>query len=243
MANMIPSNSLSPQSSKRRPLLEPQSERVHYADESTVFSATLNLFHGGLVAPAETTYDSIHQLLVAETLEERDELTKQWRDHKLQELNFIGVVGALLAGCLTSTGSWPAILDNGTEQPWPVRACWYCGIVFSLFSVLTAAQQSVRLHRLSAHKDSMMNIRHYMGSRVKNAMTGEVEIKPRRFQVYGWQASVMFLGLSVLSMLLGMVILIWASTQYGPSKRRGIDSWWDNAAKVSWIEGDHQSIC
>lgn len=106
----------------------------------------------GLMKPLQTTYETITILLVAETEQERDELTKQWRDHKLEELNFIGIVGALLAGCLTSTGSWPTILPNGRSSPWTVQACWYTGIVFALFSVLTAAQQSVRLHRLSAPK-------------------------------------------------------------------------------------------
>lgn len=31
-------------------------------------------------------------LLNAEDLGERDHLTREWRDHKLQELNFVGVV-------------------------------------------------------------------------------------------------------------------------------------------------------
>jgi hypothetical protein len=49
---------------------------------------------------------------------------------------------ALLAGVLTSTGSWPNILPNGEESPWSVRTSWYCGIILSLFSILSAADQT-----------------------------------------------------------------------------------------------------
>ncbi|PSK40017.1 hypothetical protein B9Z65_7957 [Elsinoe australis] len=40
-----------------------------------------------------TTYDPIFALLNADTRDERDRLTEKWRDHKLSELNFIGIVG------------------------------------------------------------------------------------------------------------------------------------------------------
>lgn len=39
-----------------------------------------------------TTYDPIEELLNAETDDRRDELTQRWKDNKLQELNFIGIV-------------------------------------------------------------------------------------------------------------------------------------------------------
>jgi hypothetical protein len=39
-----------------------------------------------------TTYDLIFFLLNADGEEERDELTLRWKDNKLQELNFLGIV-------------------------------------------------------------------------------------------------------------------------------------------------------
>ncbi|KAJ4368400.1 hypothetical protein N0V83_006757 [Neocucurbitaria cava] len=108
----------------------------------------LQFFGGGIYAPDPSTYDPIEILLNTEDTEQRDELTVRWRDNKLSELSFIGVVAALLAGVLTSTGSWPNILPNGKQSPWPVRTSWYCGIVLALFSILSAANQTVRLHRL-----------------------------------------------------------------------------------------------
>ncbi|KAK4548378.1 hypothetical protein LTR36_010249 [Oleoguttula mirabilis] len=177
--------------SKTRLLPEPMDADgpCDYASDFTSLGTLLQMFSGGAIAPSQTTYDSITLLLTAPTEAERDTLTKQWRDHKLEELNFIGVVGALLAGCLTSTGSWPTVLSNGQEAPWTVRTCWFVGIVFALFAVLTAAQQSMRLHRLSAHRDALRNIRHFMGARTRDR-EGLVTIRPRRLQVYGWQASI-----------------------------------------------------
>ncbi|KAK1091544.1 hypothetical protein LTR48_006076 [Friedmanniomyces endolithicus] len=102
--------------------------------------------------------------------------------------------------------SWPTILSSGVESPWIVRTCWYCGIVFSLFAVLTAAQQSIRLHRMSTHRDAWRNIRLFMGAKYRDE-EGVVRIRPRRFQVFGWQASIMFLTFSVLTMVLGMCLL------------------------------------
>lgn len=54
--------------------------------------SVLNMFRSGLVAPSETTYDSMSELLNENDPDEKNRLTEQWRDHKLQELNFIGVV-------------------------------------------------------------------------------------------------------------------------------------------------------
>lgn len=80
----------------------------------------------------------------------------------------------------------------------------------------------------------MRYIRHFMGARTRDS-EGVLRIKPRRFQVYGWQAGVMFLTLSVAAMILGMCVLIWSSTAFGPAKIKGT-GWWDNNSKlaVAW---------
>ncbi|KAF2667535.1 hypothetical protein BT63DRAFT_426397 [Microthyrium microscopicum] len=176
-----------------------------------------------------TTYDPIFALLNADTSEERDKLTEKWVDHKLQELNFIGIVGALIAGVLTSTGSWPTVLKNGTTQPWTVRACWYCGTILALSSVLIAAQQSIRLHRLSCHKRSNTSIRRLLRRRKPCNKTGC--ILPRKLQVWAWQLSVLLLGISVLAMISGMFILIWSGTgSIFPSEDV---EWWNGEAKLA----------
>ena len=134
--------------------------------------------------------------------------------------------GALLAGCLASTGAWPDILDNGRSKPWTVRAIWHGGLVFALFGVLVAAQQSMRLHRLSSHRDGYKLIRGSL-ARAKNRNGWH----PHAFQVYAWEVSIVFLVASVFCTVAGLSVLLWVSTAYGPNKPEGT-SWWDENSKV-----------
>jgi hypothetical protein len=50
------------------------------------------LFGGGIYLPDPSTYDPIEILINTEDRRERDHLTEIWRDNKLSELNFVGVV-------------------------------------------------------------------------------------------------------------------------------------------------------
>jgi hypothetical protein len=50
------------------------------------------LFGGGIYLPDPSTYDPIEILLNTHDKRSREELTRKWRDNKLSELNFVGVV-------------------------------------------------------------------------------------------------------------------------------------------------------
>lgn len=52
----------------------------------------LRFLGGGIYAPDSTTYDPIEILLNTEDKNEKDDLTIKWRDNRLSELNFVGVV-------------------------------------------------------------------------------------------------------------------------------------------------------
>jgi hypothetical protein len=52
----------------------------------------LQFFGGGIFVADPTTYDPLEILLNTEDEDERNELTKRWRDNKLSELSFVGVV-------------------------------------------------------------------------------------------------------------------------------------------------------
>ncbi|KAF2033917.1 hypothetical protein EK21DRAFT_57601 [Setomelanomma holmii] len=190
----------------------------------------LQLLGGGIYAPDASTYDPIEILLNTEDEKEKDELTKLWRDNKLSELSFVGVVSALLAGVLTSTGSWPNILPNGKSSPWSVRTSWYCGIILSLFSILSAADQTVRLHRLSSHRDGLDNIRKLLakrnGEQRRSKKTGRKT--PSLLQVMTWQMPVMFLTTATLCMIVGMFLHVWSATAH--LKRPSL---WDDNTKVA----------
>ncbi|KAF2791426.1 hypothetical protein K505DRAFT_248971 [Melanomma pulvis-pyrius CBS 109.77] len=174
----------------------------------------LHFFGGGIYAPDSSTYDPIETLLNAEDPEERDRLTERWRDNRLDELSFVGVVAALLAGVLTSTGSWPNI-TSGEQDAWHVRTSWYCGIILSLFSLLTAADQTVRLHRMSSHRNALNNIRNLLampdGKRRRSKSTHRLQ--PKTSQVYAWQLPVIFLTTATLAMIVGMFLHVWNATK------------------------------
>lgn len=55
----------------------------------------LQFFGGGIYAPDPSTYDPIEILLNTEDEQEKDDLTIKWRDNRLSELSFVGVVVCL----------------------------------------------------------------------------------------------------------------------------------------------------
>lgn len=203
---------------------------------------------------SNTTYGPIYRLLNVEDEKERDRLTERWRDHKLQELNFVGIVvsqpvsaeplplpprsapqstyanplprsplqGGLLANVMTSTNSWPNVFQPGNSKPWPVRACWFSGLVFALAAVLTAASQSIRLHRLSCRTDAHEAIRGLLASTARGR---QGEVLPRQSHVYLWQTSVMYLMVSVFILLAGLFCMLWAAA--------GGENWWNGQAQLA----------
>lgn len=52
----------------------------------------LDFFWGGVYAPGASTHDPIEILLNTEDPDEQDRLTELWRDNRLNELSFVGVV-------------------------------------------------------------------------------------------------------------------------------------------------------
>jgi len=198
----------------------------------TATSPIYTFFHfllSGIVAPDAVAYEPIDILLNTDDKVEQDELTRQWRNHKLEELNFVGIVSALLTGVLTSTGSWPNIHPNGASVPWPVRTTFYTGIILSLFSILTSASQTIRLHRMSAHRDAPQRIRQLLsGSRKQRDGSRSW---PRKAQIYAWQLPVTFLTAAVLCMIIGMFTHVWSATVGW--RETGESSWWNQNSKMA----------
>jgi hypothetical protein len=134
---------------------------------------------------------------------------------------------ALLAGVLTSTGSWPNILPNGEESPWPVRTSWYCGIILSLFSILSAADQTVRLHRLSSHRDGLEQLRKLLANSGNRSSSKSGSLRPSLVQIMTWQMPVMFLTTATICMIVGMFLHVWSATSH--MSRPAL---WDDNTKV-----------
>ena len=91
---------------------------------------------------------------------------------------------------------------------------------------MIAGIQSMRLHRLSAHRDGLKKIRVGLGRRRSAG-----EKIPHRIQILAWEASQVFLVLSVALMVIGVAVLVWVSTDYGPNKPKE-NGWWDENSKV-----------
>jgi hypothetical protein len=81
---------------ERTPMLEGSShQRIsgdNNNDDKWTLTHIVQLLGGGIYAPDPSTYDPIKILLNAEDEAKKDELTMKWRDNKLSELSFVGVV-------------------------------------------------------------------------------------------------------------------------------------------------------
>jgi hypothetical protein len=97
-----------------------------------------------------------------------------------------------------------------------VRTSWYCGIVLSLFSILSAADQTVRLHRLSSHRDGLANIRRLLARNGKGSRASHAgpAFQPSLVQIMTWQMPVMFLTSATLCMVVGMFLHVWSATKH-----------------------------
>jgi len=101
-------------SGSRTPLLGRSAhQRIGQENEGPKWTLTsvLQFFGGGIYAPDSTTYDPLEILLNTEDADEKDELTTLWRDNKLSELNFVGVVVSLrtVLFVVNTPGDMPSI--------------------------------------------------------------------------------------------------------------------------------------
>lgn len=100
---------------QRTPLLSSSPrQRIANDPKEDNWNATnvLQFFGGGIYAPDPSTYDPIEILLNTENGEEQDELTKRWRDNKLSELSFVGVVVCSCSILFTFRASPSSNLDT-----------------------------------------------------------------------------------------------------------------------------------
>jgi hypothetical protein len=71
--------------------LQPESSNEKRKRQSSCFCAP-QMFGGGIYLPDPSTYDPVEILINTQDIRERDHLTEIWRDNKLSELSFVGVV-------------------------------------------------------------------------------------------------------------------------------------------------------
>jgi hypothetical protein len=78
------------------PLLGPDAERGYGGASSpslyTKISTRCRSFFWNTFGPSWVVYDAIYHMANGQDIQERDEMTRHWRDHKIQELSFVGTV-------------------------------------------------------------------------------------------------------------------------------------------------------
>ena len=74
---------------------ERQNEQERKINTYSGLPRVLDFFWGGVYAPGASTHDPIEILLNTEEVGEKDRLTELWRDNRLNELSFVGVVVGL----------------------------------------------------------------------------------------------------------------------------------------------------
>jgi hypothetical protein len=81
--------------SERTPMLGGSSQPNPSSIAENMRRSVLRVFQffgGGIYAPDPSTYDPIEILLNTVNETEKDDLTRLWRDNKLSEMSFVGVV-------------------------------------------------------------------------------------------------------------------------------------------------------
>ncbi|KAE9375873.1 hypothetical protein N431DRAFT_556199 [Stipitochalara longipes BDJ] len=151
---------------------------------------------------------------------QRHELINTWKQNRLDDLERINLIAALVAGVISSAFSW----YNITESPWSTKALWYCGLLFAMAAITTGGVHSAGLHRLSCHPLWHEKLREALGTPINGDSS---RWRPRTLQPIIWQTPNTMLKLSITCFLVGLVILIWDIAE-----NTGV-SWMNNDMKVA----------
>ncbi|KAN0103463.1 hypothetical protein V8E51_011776 [Hyaloscypha variabilis] len=87
-------------------------------------------------------------------VKEEMEVINEWKAARLEELNFVGIVAALLASVITS------IITGNVTLSWPIRALCLSALISVLISICIATQQTITLTRMCYDQRSVQEFRH-----------------------------------------------------------------------------------
>lgn len=104
-------------------------------------------------------------------------------------------------------------------------------MLLAIASVITAAQQAIRLYRLSSLPKGAAAIRGLLSSKRRDS---NGHVLPRRLQVLAWQLSGWVLTASAFTLIGGMCVLIWAGTGgFSLVEKLTGAQWWNGEAKLA----------
>lgn len=169
--------------------------------------------------------DPLRRLLNEPTEDEKNALTKRWKDSMQQELSMIGVTvgsyfdtqifshtkiqclpnkGALVGSVVAASIAWS---NAATQAGWAIVALWYIALVIALMAVSSATLQTVTLNRLISRPDGLSDIRVMLSGKPPTAAAQSVQ--PKRLQIYIWQIPLKLLNSSIYLFLVGLLALLW----------------------------------
>jgi hypothetical protein len=96
--------------------------------------------------------------------------------------------------------------------------------MFGLASILSAADQTIWLHRIAAHRTGMPYLRLLLKGDARRTAGSVV---PKRRRMFTWQLPVMFLMCCTVTMIIGIWVLVWTAA----AKAVG-ELVWDDDMKV-----------
>ncbi|KAF8853031.1 hypothetical protein BDZ45DRAFT_748983 [Acephala macrosclerotiorum] len=147
----------------------------------------------------------------------------KWKEQKNQELNFVGLTAALIAGVTAAALTWPSIENAPAATP----ALWYSSLIFSVVSILSAMQQGNLLYKLTSRSNGLARLQSLLRS---DRRIGE-KWQESRGQHFVWQTPLMLLNFSFWLFLIGLMIVVFNAAVVS---KEGLDG---REVKIAFVFG------
>ncbi|KAI1326953.1 hypothetical protein F5Y16DRAFT_373306 [Xylariaceae sp. FL0255] len=150
--------------------------------------------------------DPIVAILNEPDTSQKDLLTLRWREQMSSQLNVILITSALTSSLVASSFSWPEFDQSPPSKVLAfVKATWYGSLLFSVFSIASAAQLSIALSRIATYRTDLAFTRNMLTT------AGSLNNKLSYPKLYLWQIPAMLLNGSIYLYVLGITIFVYNS--------------------------------
>ncbi|KAK4499144.1 hypothetical protein PRZ48_009656 [Zasmidium cellare] len=153
------------------------------------------------------TSSMIKDFVEAEDPDERARRGEKWRLQKQEELKYVGITSALIAGTVSASFSW----SNVERAPTITLACWYSALLMILISITTATQQHNTLQKIASRSDSALRLQDLL----KRRSAPSKPATPDFMQHFIWQTPIMLLNIGIPLYIVGLLGLVFSQPLLG----------------------------
>ena len=114
-----------------------------------------------------------------------------------------------MGGMIASAFTWPALSAIDASKLAIIHTVWYSALLFGVMAIATATQQAIALGRVCSYPDGLEKLRNVLGH------YQSLQWRPRRLQLFIWQAPIALLNASIYTFVLGLVVIVWSSSAKG----------------------------